>query len=169
MQVEIIPQPYSGAYKEVIYDIENAWNSSSWTWVKFTNDDGNETVGQFRGAPITVQSSEVKKEIIVLTSDHVFRLNTTDLTLIETQSDTLYENVTVSPDGTFIFCDSFEVEKMNDSLSSMIVIEAPFKMHFIQFKKWKDHLLEFTCDNEENNYQSETHVLDTLQWKILSK
>ena len=70
---EIINQPHSGQYKERIYDVQSPWNSQSWSWVRFTDESGNEFVGQFRGSPRSVKVSRLRNEIIVLTSDYVFR------------------------------------------------------------------------------------------------
>jgi hypothetical protein len=42
IDADIINQPYSGQYKERVYDNDSPWNSQGWTWVKFTNDDGFE-------------------------------------------------------------------------------------------------------------------------------
>lgn len=35
---EIIDQPFSGQYKERIYDVTSPWNSQDWTWVKFEDE-----------------------------------------------------------------------------------------------------------------------------------
>jgi len=168
MTVEIIYQPQSGVYKEIVYEVEGTSFSDSWTWIKFTDDEGNETVGQFRGKTIAVQYSESRKEIVVLTSDHVFRLDSY-LNLLETDSQFEYKDVIQSPDGTFIFHDGDEIKKLDDSLTSMTILESPFEMHFIEFKKWSEFILEFTCDNVDNNYKEETLILDAQQWKILPK
>jgi len=37
---EWIEQPCSGQYVEKIYDIKSPWNSSKWTWIKFSDEDG---------------------------------------------------------------------------------------------------------------------------------
>ncbi|TDT45161.1 hypothetical protein CLV90_2245 [Maribacter spongiicola] len=85
MRVEIINQPYSGEFKERIYDMESPWNSQSWTWIKFTDDIGTETVGQFRGLPKAVKVSTQLNEIIVLTSDYLYRLDFQEYNIIETE------------------------------------------------------------------------------------
>lgn len=82
MKAEIINQPYSGEYKERIYDLESSWNSQFWTWIKFADDYGKETVGQFRGRPVAVKVSKKLNEMIVLTSDYVYRLESKELNLI---------------------------------------------------------------------------------------
>ena len=38
-RAEYIQQPYSGEYIEKIYDIKSPWNSTDWTWIKFTEED----------------------------------------------------------------------------------------------------------------------------------
>jgi hypothetical protein len=57
---EIINQPYSGEYKERVYDNDSPWNSQGWTWIKFTNDDSFEWCGEFRGFPRDIAVSERK-------------------------------------------------------------------------------------------------------------
>jgi hypothetical protein len=166
LKTEIINQPYSGEFKERIYDIESPWNSQSWTWIKFTDENMIETVGQFRGFPKEVKYSESRNEIIVLTSDHIFRLNGSDLNLIETERQLNYQDLEVSPDGTFIFHNYYEIEKMNNSLSEMIEIESPFKMDDIRFKKWNGKNLEFECEEFTNWSRKELMELDTTEWNI---
>ena len=63
LKAEIINQPYSGEFKKRIYDVESPWNSQSWTWIKFTDENMSETVGQFRGFPKEVKYSESRNEI----------------------------------------------------------------------------------------------------------
>jgi len=169
LKAEIINQPYSGEFKERIYDIENPWNSQSWTWIKFMDEKMIETVGQFRGFPKEVKYSESRNEIIVLTSDYVFRLNASDLNIIETESQPEYQDVEVSPDGTFIFHNYYEIEKMNSSLSDLIEIRSLFKMDDIRFKNWNGNILEFECEEFTNWSRNEIMELDTTEWKIKIK
>ena len=61
IEAEIISQPYSQEYNERIYDNENAWNSQSWCFIKFTNDDFSEWCRHFRGFPIQVVISTRQK------------------------------------------------------------------------------------------------------------
>ena len=166
MKADIINQPYSGEYEERIYDVESPWNSQSWTWIKFTDKNGFEKVGQFRGMPKEVKVSEPRNEIIVLTSDYIFRLDTTELDIIETESQTQYQDIEVSPNGDFIFHTFYEIEKMEKSLKEMREIESPFKMDDIRFKKWDGNKLEFTCEEFTNWSRNEIMELDTTKWKI---
>ena len=166
LKAEIINQPYSGEFKERIYDVESPWNSQSWTWIKFTDENMSETVGQFRGFPKEVKYSERRNEIIVLTSDYVFRLNASDLNIIETVSQPQYQDVEVSPDGIFFFHNYYEIEKMDNSLSDLTEIQSPFKMDDIRFKKWNGKILEFECEEFINWSRNEIMELDTNEWKI---
>ena len=169
MKTEIINQPYSGEYRERVYDVESPWNSQSWTWVKFTDKNLSVTVGQFRGMPTEVKYSEKLNEIIVLTSNYIFRLDASDLNVIETENQPKYQGIEVSPDGSFIFHNYYEIEKMNGSLSNMIKIESPFEMDDIQFRKWNGKMLEFECEEFTNWERHETMELDTTKWKIKIK
>ena len=92
MKLELIDQPLSGAYQERVYDIPSEWNSSNWTWVKFTNET-SDIVGQFRGAPKTIKHSEGLGEIMVLTSDYIYRLDASSLEIIETESQPQYQGL----------------------------------------------------------------------------
>ena len=169
LKTEIINQPHSGEFKERIYDIESPWNSQSWTWIKFTDEDLNETVGQFRGTPKEVKYSENRNEIIVLTSDYVFLLNASDLNIIESESQPEYQDVEVSPNGIFFFHNYYEIEKMNSSLSDLTEIQSPFKMDDIRFRKWNGKILEFECEEFTNWDRSEIMELDTDEWEIRIK
>ena len=135
-QADIINQPYSGEYLERIYDNQSEWNSQSWTWVKFINQDGNEWVGQFRGSPRGVAISEKLNETIVLTSDYVFRLDSLTFKLLELEDQPQYQSLTVSPSGDFILADYYQIIKMNSSLADSVTIESPIQMDMIKFKKW---------------------------------
>lgn len=75
IEAEIISQPYSGEYNERIYDNKSEWNSQSWTFIKFINDDFSEWCGQFRGFPRQVGVSSSRDIVLVLTSDYLFQLD----------------------------------------------------------------------------------------------
>ncbi|NIK93621.1 hypothetical protein GZ212_15780 [Mangrovimonas sp. CR14] len=169
LKTEITNQPYSGEFKERIYDIESPWNSQSWTWIKFTDEYLTETIGQFRGFPKDVKYSKSRNEIIVLTSDYIYRLNASDLSIIETKSQPEYQDVAVSPDGIFFFHNYYEIEKMNSSLSDLTEIPSPFKMDDIRFKTWNGKILEFECEEFNNWSRNEIMELDTTAWKIKIK
>jgi hypothetical protein len=116
---DIIPQPNSGQFEERIYDHESPWNSQSWTWIKFTNDDGRVWVGHFRGQPRSVAVSNELRETIVLTSDYVFRLDSDSADIIEFEDQPQYHNLTVAPDGSFILADYYNIERLNTSFKNI--------------------------------------------------
>ncbi|MUH35321.1 hypothetical protein D9O36_05670 [Zobellia amurskyensis] len=165
MQAEIINQPYSGQYKERIYDVKSPWNGREWTWIMFTDELEVKTVGQFRGSPITVRVSEKKEEIVVLTSYHTYRLNI-KLDIIETADHPEFKGLEVSSCGTFIFHNSYEIEIMENSLLEMTLLESPFKMDLIEFRGWDDEKLVFECNEFANYARKAIMVLDSTDWKI---
>lgn len=169
IEAEIISQPYSGEYIERIYDNKSAWNSQSWTFIKFTINDYSEWCGQFRGFPKQVAISTPKNIVLVLTSDYLFQLDikTGNLTDIEDQPQ--YQNLTVAPNGDFILADYYNFEKVTNSIKQTTSIQSPIQMDFIEFKKWDGLKLEFTCDEFLNwerhltlTYDSETSNIEIM-------
>ncbi|RZK38619.1 MAG: hypothetical protein EOO90_21670 [Pedobacter sp.] len=57
IDAEIISQPYSSEFSEKIYDSESLWNSQSWSYIKFINEDYTEWCGQLRGLHLVMQVS----------------------------------------------------------------------------------------------------------------
>ena len=169
MKAEIIHQPYSGEFEERIYDVDSAWKSQFWAWIKFTDENGIEKVGQFRGFPKGVKVSKAKNEIIVLTSDCAFRLDSIELNLIEMEKQSDYGNIEVSPNGTFIFSEFSSIYKMGNSLSEMECIESPFEMDLIEFKNWNGNILEFECVEMRKYEKRENMQLDSVNWAIKPK
>ena len=53
-------------YIEKIYDIKSPWNSTDWTWIKFTEED-DIWCGEFRGKYRGVSCSTTLGIIVVLT------------------------------------------------------------------------------------------------------
>lgn len=147
---EIVNQPSAGEFEERIYDNESHWNSASWTWIKFTDLDFNEWIGQFRGSPRGVAVSEIKNETLVLTSDYLFRLDNANGDLIEFEDQPQYQNLTVAPTGSFILADYYNIDKIETTLNEKISISSPIEMDMIKFKNWNDRKLEFTCDEFTN-------------------
>jgi hypothetical protein len=112
-KADIINQPYSGQYKERIYDISSSWNSLNWTWVKFEDEDFNEWCGEFRGSPRAVALSKKHNKVLVLTSDYLFHVDCDNGELIEYESQPQYQCLTVTPSGDFIIADYYSIEKSN--------------------------------------------------------
>lgn len=167
IEADIISQPYSGVYTERIYDNESAWNSQSWTFIKFTNDDYSEWCGQFRGFPRQVGVSKFRDIVLVLTSDYLFQLDRKTGDLKELEDQPQYQNLTTTPNGDFILADYYNFEKVTTSIKQREPIESPIQMDIIEFKKWDNEKLEFTCDEFLNwdrhltmTYNSETNKIE---------
>lgn len=167
IEAEIISQPYSGEYAERIYDNESAWNSQSWTFIKFINDDYSEWCGQFRGFPKKVAISTIQDIILVLTSDYLFQLDRETGNLTNWEDKPQYQNLTVAPNGDFILADYYNFEKVTTSITQKEPIESPIQMDIIEFKDWEKSKLEFTCDEFLNwdrhltmTYDSETNKIE---------
>ncbi|MEO1548261.1 MAG: hypothetical protein AAFU74_16070, partial [Bacteroidota bacterium] len=101
-ELDIINQPYSGELEERIYDNQSHWNSQSWTYIKFINQDYSEWCGVFRGSPRKAEISKSKNEILILTSDYLWKLNTKNGDILEMEDQPQYQNLTVAPNGDFI-------------------------------------------------------------------
>jgi hypothetical protein len=167
IQAEIINQPYSGQFTERIYDNESAWNSQSWSFIKFTNDDLSEWCGQFRGFPRHVAISTRYNVVLVLTSDYLFQLDREYGNVIELEDQPQYHNLTTSPKGDFIISDYYNFEKITSSIKKSEPIQSPIQMDIIKFIKWDNSKLEFTCDEFCNwdrhltmTYDDETNKIE---------
>ncbi|MFN8432182.1 MAG: hypothetical protein U0V04_19530 [Spirosomataceae bacterium] len=167
IEAEIISQPYSGEYTEKIFDNESAWNSQSWTFIKFTNNDYSEWCGQFRGFPRQVAISTFKNIILVLTSDYLYQLDRETGTLTDLEDQPQYQNLTTTPNGDFILADYYNFEKITTTIKEKELIESPIQMDIIEFKKWDNSKLEFTCNEFLNwerhltmTYDSETNKIE---------
>lgn len=168
-KAEIIDQPYSGQYKEKIYDVLSPWNSQNWTWVKFENEDFNEWCGEFRGSPRSVALSKKYNNVLVLTSDYLFRLDCLSGEVIEYESQHLYQSLTVTPSGEFIIADDYSIQKIESNLKDLTLLESPLEMmDMIKFKGWSNNKLSITCNeliNWDNKFVLELDG-DTLELTI---
>jgi len=167
IDAEIISQPYSGEYTERIYDNESAWNSQSWTFIKFTDDDYSEWCGHFRGLPRKLAISTKNRIILVLTSDYLFQLDIETANLIDIADQPQYQNMTVAPNGDIICADNYNIEKVATNIKDREPIESPIQMDMIEFKEWDNTKLEFTCDEFLNwdrhltmTYDCETNKIE---------
>lgn len=167
IEAEIINQPYWGQYTERIYDNESVWNSQSWTFIKFTNDDYSEWCGQFRGFPKHIAISTLKKIVLVLTSDYLFQLDIVTGNLTDLEDQPQYQNLTVAPNEDFIIADYYNFEKITTTINKKEQIESPIEMDLIKFKEWNNSKLEFTCDEFLNwdrhlimTYDSQTNKIE---------
>ena len=167
IEAKIISQTYSGEYTERIYDNESAWNSQSWTFIKFTNDDYSEWCGQFRGFPRKVAISTTNNIVLVLTSDYLYQLDRATGNLTDLEDQPQYQNLTIAPNGDFILADYYNFEKVTTSIKQKTSIESPIQMDIIEFKYWANSKLEFTCDEFLNwdrhlimTYDSQTNKIE---------
>ncbi len=166
VQAQIIDQPLSGVYHERIFDNQSPWNSQSWTWVKFTEKEGLDWVGHFRGSPKATAVSSLLDETIVLTSNYVFRLDNNNGDLKELEESPPYNDLTVAPSGHFIFADYYRIEVMNSSLTDKRIINAPIEMDMIKFNRWENNKLLFSCDEFANWSRHLLMELNTINWEI---
>lgn len=116
IEAEIIGRPYSGEYLERVYDNDSEWNSQSWTYIKFTNDDYSEWCGHFRGNPRQVAISATNNIILVLTSDSLFQLERSTGTLTDFENQPQYQHLSITPKGDFILADYYSLEKVSENI-----------------------------------------------------
>jgi hypothetical protein len=146
IKAEISAQPYSGEYRERIYDNQSAKNSQDWTYIKFSNEDFSEWFGHFRGFPTGVAISNKYNSVLVLTSDYLFQLDSRSEDLIAFEEQMQYQNLTVSPSGEFIVSDNHKIEIISSTITVKNLLESPVEMDMIKFGNWRDGKLYFTCD-----------------------
>ncbi|ARF12796.1 hypothetical protein [Sporosarcina ureae] len=168
-KAEIIDQPYSGLYQEKIYDVASPWNSQSWTWIKFENEDFIEWCGEFRDAPRAVALSKKYNNVLVLTSDYLFQMDCLSGDIIEYESRHIYQSLTVTPSGEFILTDDYTIEKIEANLKDKTLLESPVEMmDMITFTGWVNNTLSITCKelmNWDNTFLLELDG-DTLELTI---
>ncbi|MFJ5625602.1 hypothetical protein ACIQD3_23670 [Peribacillus loiseleuriae] len=145
-KADIINEPYSGQYKERIYDITSSWNSLNWTWVKFEDIDFNEWCGEFRGSPRAVALSKKHNKVLVLTSDYLFQVDCVSGELTEYESQPQYQCLTITPSGDFIIADYYGIEIIKSTIKDKRPLESPIKMDTIKFHGWSNNKLLITCD-----------------------
>lgn len=146
IKAEIINQPYSGQYKEKIYDIASSWNSQNWTWIKFEEENFHEWCGEFRDSPRAVALSNKHNKILVLTSDYLFQVDCYSGEVTAYESQPPYQCLTVTPSGDFIIADYYDIEKIESTLNDKILLKSPIKMDTVTFHGWSNNKLLITCD-----------------------
>ncbi|EMO55170.1 hypothetical protein [Leptospira noguchii] len=164
--VEIIHQPRSGKYKERIYENNSVWSSADWSWIKFTNDDYQEWCGHFRGAPYGAEISAYRKEVLILTSDFLFLLDSKNGNVIEELESRGLRCLTLSPNGDFIVADYYQIQRLKNGLTNMECINSPIKMDSIVFKNWDNDSLIITCEEFANWDRKLEMQLDPKTWEM---
>ncbi len=106
---------------------------------------------------------------LILTSDYLYQLDRETGNLIDLEDQPQYQNLTVSPNGDFILADYYNFEKVTTSIKNKEPIESPIQMDIIEFKKWDNSKLEFTCDEFLNwdrhltmNFNSTTNKIEIV-------
>lgn len=166
---ESIEQPCSGIYTQRIYDIINPWNSRDWTWIKFTDENG-EQCGEFRGQYRGVAVSEKYGIIVVLTTDYQFVLDIHTAELIKYDAQANYIDITTSPNGSIFLTDGYGVEivvkNSNDKIETSVIESIPVNPDNLKFEEWHNHILKMSCC-EFLNWENEVELYldcDSLEW-----
>ena len=142
---EYIQQPYSGEYIEKIYDIKSPWNSTDWTWIKFTEED-DIWCGEFRGKYRGVSCSTTLGIIVVLTSDYMYVLDIYGGEIMEYYSQPEYVDITVTPFGKILVTDGYGIEMFaNTKISDMENIVLPINADNLKFVEWRENILKISC------------------------
>ncbi|WP_195987575.1 hypothetical protein [Clostridium sp. D53t1_180928_C8] len=165
---EIIGQPYSGEYKEVIYDIPCIhWKSEYWGWVRFTNQDYSEWCGDFRGKILGVEMSKRFNSILILTTDCLFVLDKTTGELIDNNVRPEYEQLTLSPLEEYILVSYGEILIIKDSTNDLVKVNIPSNVYSVKFLEWQGHnlILKFEDCNGIDMYSNVS--LDSKTYEIV--
>ena len=145
---EIITQPYSGEYREFLYDIPHiTWKSGYWGWVKFINQDYSEWCGEFRGVILGVEMSERFNSVLILTTDYLYMTDKQSGEVIDVHEDHEYTQITTSPSEEYVLASSDEIVVIKDSIKSSTNIELPFGICSIKFLRWHDYQLIMTVED----------------------
>ncbi|MBR1737686.1 MAG: hypothetical protein IJ736_11835, partial [Firmicutes bacterium] len=144
-KAEHIERPYSGEYRERIYDIESCWNSSFWCWVKFYEEDDEVWCGNFRGDYRGSAISDKLGIVVVLTSDYMFILDKKTGDIIEYSSD-YYSDIIRTPFDDLILIDDRCIYIFTDEkISGIRDIELPFWADDLSFVGIDDDILKLCC------------------------
>ena len=167
-RAEYIQQPYSGEYIEKIYDIKSPWNSTDWTWIKFTEEDAI-WCGEFRGKYRGVSCSTTLGIIVVLTSDYMYVLDIYGGEIMEYYSQPEYVDITVTPFGKILVTDGYGIEMIaNTKISDMENIVLPVNADNLKFVEWRENILKISCF-EFLTWGKEIELylnFETMEWLI---
>lgn len=171
IDAKLIDEPNSNDYHEKIYDISTPWSSSEWTWVKFTTDAYREWCGNFRGSPRGVAVSEKYNCILVLTSDFLYKLSSSDGELLAYEAEPQFQVLTVTPSGEFVAADYYSIVRLEPDLTTNQPLKSPIEMDYISFEEWTNSTLTIQCTEFLNDAKKVTLELDgeTFEVKIKHK
>ena len=132
-------------YIEKNYDIKSPWNSTDWTWIKFTEED-DIWCGEFRGKYRGVSCSTTLGIIVVLTSDYMYVLDIYGGEIMEYYSQPEYVDITVTPFGKILVTDGYGIEMFaNTKISDMENIVLPINADNLKFVEWRENILKISC------------------------
>lgn len=161
-----IEQPYSGEYKERIYDIPSPWNSNCWSWIKF-EEEAEEWCCEFRGKYRGSAVSEKLRIIVVLTSDYMYLLDIKTKDLIEYQSKPAYLEITGTPFDDILVSDGYNLEIFRDrEIASLEAIELPIQVDDLTFGHYEGSILKMKCEEFYNWGQQHTLLLDCVSFVV---
>lgn len=152
INAEIINISISGEYEEVIFDSSSTWRSSTWGWIKFTNYDYTEWVGEFRGKIIGVEISQRFNSVLVLTTDCLYLLDRISNKIVDTYENPEYNQLTVSPSQEYIVANSCEIFIIKDSLTESFNVDLYEDVFGISFIKWEGNDLIIECENYDGDF-----------------
>lgn len=165
---EYIQQPYSGEYMEKVYDIKSHWNSSDWTWIKFTEEE-DVWCGEFRGKYRGVSCSAKLGIVVVLTSDYMYVLDICSGEIMEYESQPEYVDMTVTPLGEILVTDGYCIKMFtNAKISDMENISVPINADNLKFVEWRENILKISCfelfvgEKEVELYLN----FETMEWLV---
>lgn len=119
-----ISQPYSGEYRERIYEVSDSWNCDEWTWIKFF-DETEYWCGQFKGKYIGAAISEKYRIAIILTEGCLYVLDTTTAEIIDYDVYGVYRGIIKVSDDILI-SHSCGIQRFTDrTIAGLEDIEFP--------------------------------------------
>lgn len=160
--------PYSGIYKERIYDDNEIlhFGMQEWCFVEFTNEDASLWCGHFRGVFQDLTISQTNDFLLILTSAYFYKLDKNTGDLMAWAENPMYHCLAFTPDENILISDGYNLEKLMNNLEEIISIESPIPMENIVFKGWEGSVLKFECDeflNWDNHlemaYDHSTHQI----------
>ena len=142
---EYIAQPYSGEYVEKVYNIESSWNTGSWAWIKFSDENG-EWCGEFRGEYKSVSVSKKLGIVVVLTTDYMYVLDINTAEVIEYRSQPEYIETIVSPYDDIFITDGYGLEMfVTNKVKDLQTIVIPAYPDNLRFVEWEGNILKMEC------------------------
>lgn len=168
INLEIINQPYSGEYKEIIFDgPKDAPKSKYWSWIKFINEKSLSWCGIFRGSIIGVEISTVFNNILVVTDSFLYMLDKKTGKLLEVIENEEYTQITLSPFGEYILATSSDIVVITNSINKLIHIEFSKTLFCMKFLKWEGYMLHIECEDYMNSYEIRTLLLNSKTYQLL--